>query len=227
MDIEEIISPQTAKYASRYTTADNGLLRKVYEDTKKNHPYAHLMSDSVQGRFLTFISRILRPKYILEVGTFTGYSALCLAQGLEKGGSLHTIELRANDAEAARRNFSISAFHKQITLHEGLASEIIPTLNFEWDLVFIDADKTGYIDYYNMVVPRITEKGLIIVDNVLFHGKVLEEQTLKGKSAKAIAEFNNYVNKDPRTEQVLLTIRDGLMFIKKKQRDEEKTDLIY
>jgi caffeoyl-CoA O-methyltransferase len=119
----------------------------------ENHPMAHMLSGHVQGKFLSFISTILRPKYVLEIGTFTGYSAICLAEGLETGGELHTIELREEDAATSRANFSKSERNKQIHLHIGNAKEIIPELQYEWDLVFIDADKVSYIDYYELVVP--------------------------------------------------------------------------
>ncbi|MCX6298812.1 MAG: class I SAM-dependent methyltransferase, partial [Bacteroidetes bacterium] len=142
-------------------------------------------------------------------------SALCLANGLTDSGALHTIELREADAETAAHNFSKSTRNKQIHLHIGNALDIIPSLNFEWDLVFIDADKTAYIDYYELIVPRLSKKGMIIADNVLFHGQVLENP-VTGKNAKAIQAFNEHVQADERTEQVLLTIRDGLVLIKKK-----------
>jgi predicted O-methyltransferase YrrM len=152
---------------------------------------------------------------ILEIGTFTGYSALCLAEGLSASGELHSIELRAEDAQTAASNFSKSKRNKQIHLHIGNAKEIIPTLSMEWDLVFIDADKTGYIDYYELIVPRLSKNGWIIADNVLFHGQIFEDP-ISGKSAKAIQAFNDHVLADHRTEQVLLTTRDGLLLIKKK-----------
>ena len=138
-----------------------------------------------------------------------------MANGLTDSGALHTIELREADAETAALNFSKSTRNKQIHLHIGNALDIIPSLNFEWDLVFIDADKTAYIDYYELIVPRLSKKGMIIADNVLFHGQVLENP-VTGKNAKAIQAFNEHVQADERTEQVLLTIRDGLVLIKKK-----------
>jgi hypothetical protein len=129
---------------------------------------------------------------------------------------LHTIELRAADAETAALNFSKSTRNKQIHVHIGNAIDIIPSLDFEWDLVFIDADKTAYIEYYELIVPRLSKKGMIIADNVLFHGQVLENP-VTGKNAKAIQAFNEHIQADERTEQVLLTIRDGLVLIKKKK----------
>ncbi|MEI6584796.1 MAG: O-methyltransferase [Sediminibacterium sp.] len=211
----ELVQPLAEAYAQQFTTPDNALLQSIQASTLLNHPHAHMISGPVQGQLLSFISGMIQPQYILEIGSFTGYSALCLANGLTDTGALHTIELRAADAETAAINFSKSTRNKQIHLHIGNALDIIPSLNFEWDLVFIDADKTAYIDYYELIVPRLSKKGMIIADNVLFHGQVLENP-VTGKNAKAIQAFNEHVQADERTEQVLLTIRDGLVLIKKK-----------
>jgi caffeoyl-CoA O-methyltransferase len=158
---------------------------------------------------------LIKPKYILEVGSFTGYSALCLAKGLVPDGQLHTIELREADAAVARENFNKSILAEQIILHPGNAREIIPQLDFEWDLVFLDADKVGYTTYYEMVLPKMKKGGLLIADNVLFHGQVLESP-VSGKNAIAIQAFNEYVRQDSRVEQVMLTVRDGIMLVRKK-----------
>ncbi len=211
----ELVNLLAEAYADSHTSPDEGLLKEIAEQTKATHPHAHMLSGHVQGRLLSFLSKLLQPRYILEIGTFTGYSALCLTEGLHPEGQLHTIEIRESDAQQAQENFHKSNAGKQVTLHTGNALEIIPTLPFNWDLVFIDADKTAYVDYYEMVVPRLSEKGIIIADNVLFHGQVLEPE-VKGKNAKAIHAFNAHVAADNRTEQVLLTLRDGLMLIKKK-----------
>lgn len=211
----EIINPLAEQYAASITSKEDELLHEVNEHTMQHHPLKHMLSGHVQGKVLTFLSTMLQPKYILEIGTFTGYSALCLAEGLAPDGELHTLELREEDAHTARINFSKSKLAKKLHLHVGNALEIIPQLNFQWDLVFIDADKVGYIDYYELVVPRLSRKGIIIADNVLFHGEVLTEE-IKGKNAKAIHAFNEHVATDERTEQVMLTVRDGLLIIKKK-----------
>ncbi|HVX49125.1 MAG TPA: O-methyltransferase [Chitinophagaceae bacterium] len=211
----EFIHALADQYAEAHTSADDVLLSRVYEETLQDHPHAHMISSKVQGRFLSMLSKLFQPQYVLEIGTFTGYSALCMASGLKNGGELHTIELREADAAVARKNFELSKWNKQIHLHTGNALEIIPRLPYTWDLVFIDADKTGYIDYYEMALPHLGEKGLIIADNVLFHGQVLAKE-VTGKNAKAIDLFNKHVAADERTEQVLLTVRDGLMLIKKR-----------
>ena len=154
--------------------------------------------------------------HILEIGTFTGYSALCLAKGVAENGKLHTIENRIEDAEKAARYFKNSQDNHKIELHIGDAKQVIPTLNCAWDMVFIDADKTSYIEYYEMVVPLLAKGGIIIADNVLFHGEVLEDN-ISGKNAIAIHAFNEHVKKDSRTTQVLLTIRDGMLLIQKNE----------
>jgi predicted O-methyltransferase YrrM len=214
--MSEIISPIVENYISRYTSPEGPLLHVVNQETAENHPQAHMISGHVQGRFLSFLSRATRPTYVLEIGTFTGYSALCLSEGVVKGGELHTIEIRQEDAETALKNFKRSPNNNFITLHLGNAKEIIPKLPFLWDLVFIDADKTSYIEYFELVLPRLSEKGVIIADNVLFHGQVLEEP-INGKNAIAIDAFNKHISNDSRVEQVMLPIRDGLLLIKKKE----------
>jgi predicted O-methyltransferase YrrM len=210
----EMISALVEKYAEQYTSENEKLLHEIHLDTLKNHKEARMLSTEVQGKFLSFISKLIKPKYILEVGTFVGYSALCLCEGLQAGGELHTIELQEGDAATAKANFKAAKKDKEIHLHTGNALQVIPSLNFMWDLVFIDADKVGYIEYYELALARLSEDGLIIADNVLFHGEVLEP-VIKGKSAKAIDAFNKHVAADKRTEQVLLTIRDGLLLILK------------
>ncbi len=210
-----MISPLAEKYITALSSPESAELAAISESTTNTHPEAHMLSGHIQGQLLYFLSFLLKPKFILEIGTFTGYSAICLAKGLAENGELHTIELRASDAATAASNFSKFNQNKQVTLHIGDAKDIITQLPHQWDLVFIDADKTGYIDYYELVLPRLSKNGIIIADNVLFHGQVLEEN-ITGKNAKAIHAFNLHVQNDPRTEQVLLSVRDGIMIIKKK-----------
>ena len=211
----DFINPLANDYTQAYSNATPSYLKSLFEDTLATHEHGHLQSSWTQGGFLSFISKMLAPTHILEIGSFTGFSALCLAEGLTSNGALHTIELRAEDAQKVKAAFDINPRSKQLHIHVGDAKEIIPTLQKKWDLVFIDADKTSYIEYYNMVLPLLNDKGIIIVDNVLFHGEVLED-SIKGKSAKAIQAFNEYVLLDQKTEQVMLTIRDGLTLIRKK-----------
>ena len=212
----DFINPLANDYLDKYSEATPSYLRAMYDATMNAHPHAHLQSSWHQGGFLSMLSKIKNPSYILEIGTFTGFSSLCLAEGLVENGALHTIELRAEDAITAIEYFKQSPRASQLKVHTGDAKAIIPTLTPLWDIVFIDADKTGYIDYYELVLPRLNNDGLIIVDNVLFHGEVLAP-TINGKSAKAIQAFNEHVLNDARTEQTMLSIRDGLTLIRKKQ----------
>jgi predicted O-methyltransferase YrrM len=211
----ELVNPLAEAYAANSTTAEDELLQAVAAYTVQHHPQAHMLSGAVQGAFLAMLSQLLKPMYILEVGSFTGYSALCLAKGLQPTGKLFTIELRKQDAATAQGFFNKSLFGHQIIQMVGNAKEIIPTLPQTWDMAFIDADKTGYIEYYELILPKLKTNGIIIADNVLFHGQVLE-QTISGKNAKAVHAFNMHVQNDQRVEQVMLTVRDGLTVIRKK-----------
>ncbi len=211
----ELVNALAEQYADQFTTPHDEILHQIHLQSRQ-HEHSTMLSTETQGQFLSFISQLIQPKYILEIGTFTGYSALCLCKGLQPGGELHTIELRQADADNSSANFKLAGKEKQIHLYKGNAVEIIPTLDYEWNIVFIDADKTNYITYYELAIERLSQQGLIIADNVLFHGQVLEDN-ISGKNAKAIHEFNEHVRKDERTEQVFLTVRDGLMLIRKIQ----------
>jgi len=209
----ELVNHIVEAYAKKNTSLIDDVLIEIEEYTLQHHPHAHMLSGHVQGKVLEFFSCMVQPKNVLEIGTFTGFSALCLAKGLQLNGVLHTIELRDEDAKTAQQFFD-KASVKNITLHTGNALQIIATLTQIWDLVFIDADKTNYINYYELILPNVKTGGWIIADNVLFHGQVLENEVV-GKNAKAIYEFNEYVTNDKRVEQALLTVRDGLLLIKK------------
>lgn len=211
----ELINSLAEKYAARFSSHEDTHLSQISENTKQTHEHSHMLSGHVQGKFLEMISTIMQPSYVLEIGTFTGYSAICLSKGLKQGGKVHTIEIREDDALLSQQNFNLAGVQDKIILHLGNALEIIPRLNKSWDMVFIDADKPGYVDYYKLVLPKLKKGGVILADNVLFHGQVLEEE-VKGKSALAIQAFNEYVQKDESVEKVLLTIRDGLLMIIKK-----------
>lgn len=210
----DLINPIVEQYAEWLTTDEDPLLSEINKKTYESHTQPHMLSGHVQGRFLSMFSQLLQPRYILEIGTFTGYSALCLAEGLTANGELHTIDIRQEDIELSQSYFDKSPYAKQIVAHVGNALEIIPSLKHRWDLVFIDADKVNYTNYYNLIVDNLSENGCILADNVLFHGQIFDNP-LKGKNPIAIKDFNEYVKNDPRTSQVLLTIRDGLLLIKK------------
>lgn len=204
-------------YAELHTSPLPALLQEVLEYTQKNHPKQHMVSGSVQGQFLRMFSQVMHPKFILEIGTFTGFSALCLAEGLTHGGKLFTIEIREEDAILAQSFFNRSERVHDIQLCLGDASHIIPTLPYTWDLVFIDADKTGYGTYLDLVLPRVRPGGIILADNVLFHGEVLEDE-IKGKNAKAVAAFNEKMRATSGIDYTLLTVRDGLMMMRKNDK---------
>jgi caffeoyl-CoA O-methyltransferase len=211
----ELINEKANDYAVHFSEPTDKLLREIEEFTLNQHAHSNMLSGPLQGKLLEMLSKIIKPKLILEIGTFTGYSALCLAKGLQQDGFLHTIELREEDAAISENYFAKSSQSEQIILHRGNALDIIPGLNEEWDLVFIDADKTNYINYYELTLPRLKKGGVILADNVLFHGDVLKEN-ISGKNAIAINSFNEHVAKDDRVQQVILTVRDGLMMILKK-----------
>ena len=211
----ELINPRAAQYAKYHTSALDAVLNEIEINTLTNHPHAQMLSGHVQGKVLEMFSKMIQPKRILEIGTFTGFSALCLAMGLQNGGKLHTLEIREDDAQTAADYFKKAEMGNKIELHVGDALKIIPTLTETWDLVFIDADKVNYINYYELTLPSVKKGGWILVDNVLFHGEVLEENAT-GKNAKAIQAFNEHINNDDRVQQAMLTIRDGLLLIQKK-----------
>jgi predicted O-methyltransferase YrrM len=210
----DLINPLAELYAEQSTSPEDPLLQEIAEYTRTQHAESIMLSGKVQGKVLEMISCMIRPATVLEIGTFTGYSALCLAKGLQPGGRLHTIELREADATLARGYFDRSPLGTQIISHTGNALDILPGLEETWDLVFIDADKPAYIDYFNLVFPRLRKNGFILADNVLFHGQVLQEP-VKGKSAKGIQAFNEFIRQRTDIEKTILTVRDGLYLIRK------------
>lgn len=210
----EIISLQIQQYAEAYTSPEDALLKEIADYTNTQHVEPQMLSGHLQGKVLEMISYMIRPRRVLEIGTFTGYSALCLAKGLDYDGLLHTIDIREEDVKLARAYFDRSDYASKIVSHTGNAADIIPSINETWDLVFIDADKPAYVEYFNLVFPTVRKNGFILADNVFFHGQVLE-QPVKGKSAKGIEAFNNFVNQRKDIEKVMLTIRDGLYLIRK------------
>lgn len=210
----EIIDHKAEAYAKKYTSPLDTLLAENEEKTMKAHAHAEMHSGHVQGKVLEMLSLMIKPLKVLEIGTFTGFSALCLSRGLQPDGVLHTIELREEDALNAAAYFKKAGATEKIISHIGNALDIIPAIQEEWDLVFIDADKVSYINYYELTLPLLKKGGWIIADNVLFHGQVLEDE-IKGKNAKAIQAFNEHISADNRVSQVMLTVRDGLLIIRK------------
>jgi predicted O-methyltransferase YrrM len=211
----EIMLPAAHEYSVQFSEEQDALLKEIHAYTTAHHAESHMISGPVQGQFLTMISKMIRPKRILEIGTFTGYSALCLTKGLNDTGELHTIEMREADAKLAISFFEKSPDAQKIKMHIGDAHTILDQVNEDWDLVFVDADKTGYINYYEQLLPKLKPGSWLLFDNVLFHGEVLKDN-ITGKNAIAIHAFNEHVCKDDRVEKVLLTVRDGLMLMRKK-----------
>ena len=211
----ELINPLVQEYAEKFSSDEDPLLKEIANYTIANHPEHQMLSGHLQGKFLEIASMMIRPYRILEIGTFTGYSALCLAKGLTEDGTLHTIELREKDAAIAKGFFDRSFYKEKIILHIGDAKEIVTELNETFDLVFIDADKSGYIEYFNLVFPKLKQNGFIFADNIFFHGQAIDSEP-KGKNGKAIKAFSQFINDRNDIEKVILTLRDGLYLIRKK-----------
>lgn len=204
------ISEELELYVEQHSQNEPELLVKLFKETHQKVLQPRMLSGHFQGRVLSMLSKIIHPKHILEIGTYTGYAALCLAEGLQKDGTLDTIDVKEELVAIQQKYFDLSPWKEQIVAHLGAALDIIPTLNKKYDLVFIDADKENYINYFNMIVPMMNQGGIILSDNVLWSGKVLETLNPKDMSTKVLLEYNQMVNNDPRVETVLLPIRDGL-----------------
>ncbi|GAA4313512.1 O-methyltransferase [Compostibacter hankyongensis] len=211
----DIVDAAAQEYAEKYTTPPNELLRNLLRDTHLHQVQSHMLSGPLQGMLLSLISRMIRPERILEVGTFTGYSALCLAEGLQPGGQLHTIDNNEELEEECRRYFRSAGMDDRIQLHIGAAAEVIPQLEGPFDLVFLDADKTSYSLYFDLVIGKMRPGAFLIADNMFFHGEVLQPEEKQSNNAKAIIAFNKKVAADPRVEQVMLTLRDGILLVQK------------
>ncbi len=212
----EIFPEDINRYAERCTRLESALLKKIDKETHLETFQPNMLSGKVQGRFLSLLSRLLQPKSILEIGTFTGYSALCLAEGLAEKGALHTIDINDELAERCRRYFKEAGMEDKIHLHTGDALDILPALPGPFDLVFIDADKPNYSRYFDLVVDKVNPGGLILADNVLYHGEVVLAEQDRSKNGGAIARFNQKVAADDRVTPLLLPFRDGLFVLQKK-----------
>ncbi len=209
----ELINESILEYCERHSSPQSELLHWLERETHLKVSRPRMLSGHLQGRLLSMLSRLIAPSSILEIGTYTGYSALCLAEGLNAGGVLHTIDPNAETNQFARRAFTRSAYTSQIILHEGQGADIIPTLTNLFDLVFIDADKKNYSQYFDLVVDKVRTGGVIIADNVLWSGKVIDQQP--DKDTQLIQTFNRKILNDPRVEQVVLPVRDGLTLMRR------------
>ena len=203
-------------YAASRSKPEDPLLKELSRETYLKVLNPRMLSGHLQGLVLEFISKMIGPEYILEIGTFTGYSALCLSKGLPEGGKLITLEQNDELKKYAEKYFMRSGRAEKIEMLTGNALTLIPRLNYSFDLVFIDADKTQYSDYFDLVIDKIPHGGYILADNVLWNGKVLEPASADDHDTKGIIAFNEKIAADPRVENVILPIRDGINLIRKK-----------
>lgn len=213
MDEFYSVSQSISKYAEEHTTLPSNLLNKLERDTYLKQINPRMVAGHLQGQLLRMISFMIRPSAILEIGTFTGYSAICLASGLPESGILHTIEINEELESTAQQHIDQSALKAKIKLHIGDAKDIIPSLDLQFDLVYIDANKVHNSAYYDLVINKVNKGGFILTDNVLWNGKVVEEP--KDKDTRNLDGFNKKIHQDPRVENVLLPVRDGIMIARK------------
>ena len=203
-------------YVEKHTTKASEILNKIERETYLKSIYPRMLSGNLQGRFIAMVSKMIGPKLILEIGTFTGYSAICLCEGLAENGHLHTIEINEELKEQHKAFFKEAGLSKRITTHYGDALMILPTFNMQFDLIFIDADKINYSNYFEQSMSLIRKGGFILADNVLWSGKVILENADKiDKDTLAVKEFNDLVQNDSRVENVMLPLRDGMSLIQK------------
>lgn len=203
------------RYIHQHISSEDDFLSELDRETHQKILHPRMLSGHLQGQILSMISCMIKPKHILEIGTFTGYSALCLAKGLTTEGQLHTIELDDELESIAQKYFIKSGMGSQIVQHIGDAREIIPSLKLKFDLVFIDADKREYCDYYQLVFGHVPVGGFILADNVLWDGKVVDPEAAAEEQTRGILEFNDLIQNDPRVKNVILPVRDGIMLIQK------------
>jgi len=204
------ISQELEDYIANHSQKEPELLKALDKETYQKILLPRMLSGHFQGRVLSMLSKLISPLNILEIGTYTGYSALCLCEGMKENGVLHTIDIKEELVDFQRKYFDKSPWGNQIKQHLGEAIAIIPTLDLKFDLVFIDADKENYIHYFELIVPKMNQGGIILSDNVLWSGKVLEPLQKNDLSTKILLEYNQMLIDDPRVETVLLPIRDGL-----------------
>lgn len=211
----EFLAQEIQQYAEDHTTAEYPLLRKIARHTRAHVHSPRMLSGHLQGRLLSLFSRMIKPSLVLEIGTYTGYSALCLAEGLSPNGRVVTIDNDVSLAKQTRDFLAESPRGSQIDFRIGDAAVIIPTLTHRFDMVFIDADKVNYSRYYRLAMDKLAPRGYIIADNVLWSGKVLRPPAEQDEKTRALASFSREVQADPRVENILLPVRDGLMIVQK------------
>lgn len=213
----EITNALIQSYCDAHTSPESDVLRKLNRDTHANVLQPRMLSGHFQGRVLSMLSHMIRPKLILEIGTYTGYSAICLAEGLADGGKLITIDINAEREEMVRRYISEAGMEESIQHIIGDAYNIVKSLPYFYDLIFIDADKPNYLRYYELVIERTHPGAYILIDNILWSGKVVDEKELaRDKDTQLLHGLNEHIRQDTRVEHVLLPVRDGLMVLRKK-----------
>jgi len=211
----EFIASSLFDYVVKHSQAEPPLLTELTRETHLKVLQPRMLSGPLQGRFLSILSKLISPKRILEIGTFTGYATLCLAEGLAKDGRIDTLDINEELTDFQRSFFDRSTWGKQIHQHTGNALELIPQLNKTYDLIFIDADKKNYLNYLELVLPKLRSGGLLLSDNVLWSGKVLEETQKKDEDTRVLKEFNKLLSSHTELETVLLPLRDGLTISRK------------
>jgi len=209
----DLINVAVQDYCEEHTSSEDAVLYELYRETNLKVLRPRMLSCKSQGIFLEFISRLVRPKRILELGTYTAYSTICLAKSLAEDGIIYTIEYEPEREDIIRKYLRKANIEQKTKLFIGDALNIIPTLNEEWDLIFIDADKVNYLNYYKMLIPHLSQNGILLTDNVLWSGKVTEEVKSNDKDTQAILAFNQYVQNDKRVKNIILPFRDGIMMV--------------
>jgi predicted O-methyltransferase YrrM len=211
----EFLPQKIEQYACQYTQAESDVLAKLNRETWAKVLIPRMLSGHLQGRALSMFSKMIRPKTILEIGTYTGYSAICLSEGLQEDGKLHTIDINEELKSMSSSNFEKAGIADNVIQYVGNAKEIIPKKNDDFDLVFIDADKENYSNYFEIVIDKMPIGGFIIADNVLWSGKVVEKVNDKDQETKALKDFNTLIHNSDRVDHILMPIRDGLMICQK------------
>ena len=204
------------KYIKEHSTPEDKVLEDLYRQTNLYVVNPNMVSGHIQGKLLEMFSCMIHPLRILEIGTYTGYSAICLSRGLKSGGRLHTIEINDELKEMSSRYFDLAGVSDKVIMHTGRAQDVVPSLDFSFDLVFIDGDKREYCEYYDLVFEKVRKGGFIIADNVLWGGKIEDKDAMKDPQTRGVVNFNEMIRNDNRVEKILLAVRDGLMIIRKK-----------
>jgi len=211
-----LIDEKIQDYCNKHTSEENEVLHQLYRETNLKVVRPRMLSCKNQGVFLQMISRLVQPRRVLELGTYTGYSTIALAEGLTNDGLIFTIESEPEREDIIKKYLQKAGIENKVKLFVSNALDVLPTLNETWNLIFIDADKVNYLNYYKMLIPFLSDKGIMLVDNVLWSGKVIEKVKHNDKDTKAILQFNSFVQQDNRVKNIVLPLRDGIMMIQKK-----------